>query len=123
MNNDFKLGTDVEFLAIKTIKGKEVLFPMEGLLVGTKTEPEYIDASQKRGVLLDNVCVEYVCNPASNKKDFVDEQIFMRDYIETILSTYRLKIHKETSGEFNEKYLQTANNRSLVVSQHIMQGS
>ena len=112
----FLLGADTEFLAIKTIKGKEILFPMEGLLTGSKAAPDYIDPERTRGVLLDNVCIEYVCKPADNKKDFVNEQLFMLQYVETILSTYRLKVSHETAGLFDEKYLQTENNRTFGCS-------
>jgi len=113
MKNNFKLGTDVEFLAIKTIHGEKVFFPMEGLLMGTKTEPEYIDDSKQRGVLLDNVCVEYVCKPATTQEEFVKEQVFMRDYIKTMLATYKLEMHDGTSGIFKDKYLQSENNKEF----------
>jgi len=112
----FKLGADTEFLAIKTIKGQDFLFPLEGLIFGDKMEPEYIDGTHQRGVLLDNVCIEYVCKPADNRDEFVNEQLLMKKYIETLLATFRLRLHTETSGVFEAKYLTSENNRTFGCS-------
>lgn len=116
MRNNFKLGADTEFIAIKTIRGEDRPFPMEGLLVGTKSNPEYIDSSKQRGVLLDNVCIEYVCKPADTKDDFVNEQVFMKDYVDTYISTFKLKLHKETSATFMPGYLNSENNKEFGCS-------
>jgi len=112
MNNKevkFLLGSDPELFLKRRVKGVLDFFSPEGLLTGTKTEPEWIDENKQRGILLDNVSLEFLTAPSGNKRDFVDEHKFMMNYVKTAMSAYKLVVSEDSVAEFNDKYLSTAN--------------
>jgi len=103
------VGMDPEMFLTKNIKGSDVFFSAEMVVKGTKDEPAWIDDTKQRGILLDNVSIEYVGMPHGDKASFVQENELMVKYIETAMSTFGLKISKDSVAEFMPHFLATDN--------------
>ena len=70
-----------------------------------KSEPQWIDDKHQRGILLDNVLLEFTTAPQSNKNDFIDEHKFMVNYVETTMSVYKMIPSNKSVEEFSELLL------------------
>lgn len=76
MIRDFSIGADVEVFLLDE-SGKNIT--AEGIIEGTKDEPFIIEGF--RTLSLDCVAAEYTINPVLDKSSFIEENMFMLDYL------------------------------------------
>lgn len=120
MNKDkinFRLGSDPELFLTREIKGEKSFYSPEGIISGTKSEPDYIDGSEYRAILLDNVSLEFLTMPADNVDDFIEEHDFMVQYCRTAMSVYGLEVSLDSVAKFNPHFLDTDNAKEFGCSE------
>ena len=105
VRNSVALGSDPELLCDKTVNGSNIVFPVIGLIGGTKENPRFIDDSGFRGFQEDNVALEYTTHPTVSKAEFVAEQTSM--YLKAVEEAEKVKltIHSTTSASYNPNVL------------------
>ena len=103
MSKNITIGADPELFLYDTVEEKFV--SAEGRFGGTKEEPKKI-SREGCAYQEDNVMVEYNIPPCSTASEFVTNNLFMLNYLDTLLPKHII-LKVEPSAEFDADELST----------------
>ena len=99
------LGSDPEILLKKSSNGHTNMFPVTGLIGGSKDAPLMIDKTGFRGLQEDNVAIEYTTHPTTLVEDFIEEQQHMFNVARKAAVKAGLLLHQDTSAQYSPQLL------------------
>ena len=100
---EVKLGADPELFLEKD----GIIISAEGMIGGTKHEPKAI-SNKGHAIQEDNVMIEFNIPAADNRDSFVDDIVFVKDYLTQLVGLYDCKLNISASAELDKKQLTTA---------------
>lgn len=101
--NNFLIGSDIEWFLRETATGR--IISAEGIVQGTKSEPfKFNPDNEHYATSLDNVLYEGNIPPTSNKKEFLDNINYLKNYMESSLPE-GLSLHQSACEFLDDEFI------------------